>query len=119
MNLDDIFNWQPPEILVKYEAGGPSGFDKEGHPIWIDLSSFTDFTGALLVKHSNSNFCIGILELEPTPTVYCNRWWLNSLFGSAAAARRHFLLSSDGVTNLSATARFDIFFLIIYYAIFF
>lgn len=45
MNIDDVLQWRAPEVLTKYDAGGPSGFDKEGRPIWLDLSAYTDYAG--------------------------------------------------------------------------
>lgn len=44
--LDD---WNPPEVLRKYYGGGSPGVDKEGYPIWLDLASYDDFRGILVL----------------------------------------------------------------------
>lgn len=40
-----LTEWDPPEVLKRYYAGGPGGYGKEGHLIWFDLASHMDFKG--------------------------------------------------------------------------
>ena len=37
--------WDAPEVLRKYYAGGSYGVDREGSPVWYDLPSCQDFKG--------------------------------------------------------------------------
>ncbi|KAJ8286747.1 hypothetical protein GJAV_G00042820 [Gymnothorax javanicus] len=41
-------DWQPPEVITRYLAGGMCGYDREGSPIWYDVIGPLDPKGLLL-----------------------------------------------------------------------
>ena len=44
--VDSILNdWEVPEVLKKYYAGGLMGYDKNGSPIWVVESARFDMRG--------------------------------------------------------------------------
>ncbi len=45
MDIDNIENWDPPEVLKKYWAGGISGEAKDGSVVWIDMPCHLDYKG--------------------------------------------------------------------------
>ncbi|XP_074057153.1 SEC14-like protein 4 [Macrotis lagotis] len=47
-DLDNILNWEPPEVLKLYDTGGLCGYDREGCPVWLDATGFLDPKGLLL-----------------------------------------------------------------------
>ncbi|XP_043836249.1 SEC14-like protein 2 isoform X2 [Dromiciops gliroides] len=47
-NLDNILSWQPSEVLQLYDVGGLSGYDREGCPVWLDITGCLDIKGLLL-----------------------------------------------------------------------
>ncbi len=50
MDIDNIENWDPPEVLKKYWAGGISGEAKDGSVVWIDLPCHLDYKGTCMCK---------------------------------------------------------------------
>ncbi|XP_001365475.1 SEC14-like protein 4 [Monodelphis domestica] len=46
-DLDNILKWQPPEVLQLYDAGGFCGYDREGCPIWLDITGNMDPKGLI------------------------------------------------------------------------
>ncbi|KAG9353537.1 hypothetical protein JZ751_011653 [Albula glossodonta] len=49
MKVDSLVtDWQPPEVIQRYLAGGMCGYDKEGSPIWYDVIGPLDPKGLLL-----------------------------------------------------------------------
>ncbi|XP_049644859.1 SEC14-like protein 4 [Suncus etruscus] len=46
-DLDNIFSWQPPEVIQRYDTGGLSGYDFEGCPVWFDIIGTMDPRGLL------------------------------------------------------------------------
>ncbi|RXG61847.1 SEC14-like protein 2, partial [Armadillidium vulgare] len=51
-NMDNIADWNPPEVLKKYFPSGVAGYDKEGNPVIIIPYGNVDIRG--LIKSSNS-----------------------------------------------------------------
>ncbi|ELK31521.1 SEC14-like protein 2, partial [Myotis davidii] len=47
-DIDNVLNWQPPEVVRLYLTGGMCGYDKEGSPIWYDIIGPLDAKGLLL-----------------------------------------------------------------------
>ncbi|XP_059532012.1 SEC14-like protein 2 isoform X1 [Myotis daubentonii] len=47
-DIDNVLNWQPPEVVRLYLTGGMCGYDKEGSPIWYDIVGPLDAKGLLL-----------------------------------------------------------------------
>ncbi|XP_042193700.1 SEC14-like protein 2 [Callorhinchus milii] len=47
--------WDPPEVLIRYFAGGMCGYDKEGSPIWYDVIGPLDPKG-LMYSVSKQDF---------------------------------------------------------------
>ncbi|XP_038619702.1 SEC14-like protein 3 isoform X1 [Tachyglossus aculeatus] len=47
MDIDNIFKWQPPEVIQKYLPGGLCGYDRDGCPIWYDIAKSLDPKGLL------------------------------------------------------------------------
>ncbi|XP_014397914.1 PREDICTED: SEC14-like protein 2 [Myotis brandtii] len=47
-DVDNVLNWQPPEVVRLYLTGGMCGYDKEGSPIWYDIIGPLDAKGLLL-----------------------------------------------------------------------
>ena len=46
IGADDILDqWEPPEVLQKYYAGGFLGYDKEGFPVYLSLPAWTSQAG--------------------------------------------------------------------------
>lgn len=44
--LDTILtDYEPPEVIQKYLPGGFFGEDREGHPVWYDVSGNIDARG--------------------------------------------------------------------------
>ncbi|KAG7476888.1 hypothetical protein MATL_G00087560 [Megalops atlanticus] len=41
-------DWQPPEVITRYLAGGMCGYDREGSPVWYDVIGPLDPKGLLL-----------------------------------------------------------------------
>ncbi|XP_035248071.1 SEC14-like protein 2 [Anguilla anguilla] len=49
MKVDTITtDWQQPEVITRYLAGGMCGYDREGSPIWYDVIGPLDPKGLLL-----------------------------------------------------------------------
>ncbi|KAJ8400068.1 hypothetical protein AAFF_G00401070 [Aldrovandia affinis] len=49
MKADTIAtDWQPPEVITRFLAGGMCGYDREGSPIWYDVIGPLDPQGLLL-----------------------------------------------------------------------
>jgi len=46
-DADNLLDWTPPEVLVKYYPGGLCGVDKEGYPFWIDTLGTADIKGLM------------------------------------------------------------------------
>ena len=47
--LDTILtDYEPPEVIQKYVPGGFFGEDREGHPVWYDVSGNVDARGESL-----------------------------------------------------------------------
>ena len=45
-DVDTILtDYEPPEVLKKYVPGGFFGEDREGHPVWYDISGNIDARG--------------------------------------------------------------------------
>ncbi|RXG57157.1 SEC14-like protein 3 [Armadillidium vulgare] len=51
-NMDNIADWNPPEVLKKYFPSGVAGYDKEGNPVIIIPYGNVDIRG--LIKSCNS-----------------------------------------------------------------
>ncbi|XP_051887849.1 SEC14-like protein 2 [Pristis pectinata] len=48
MKVDTLTsNWEPPEVITRYFAGGMCGYDKEGSPIWYDVIGPLDPKGLM------------------------------------------------------------------------
>ncbi|XP_044514813.1 SEC14-like protein 4 isoform X2 [Gracilinanus agilis] len=46
-DLDNILSWQPPKVLQLYDAGGFCGYDREGCPVWLDITGNIDPKGLI------------------------------------------------------------------------
>ena len=59
-DVDNLDQWERPEVLRKYVPGGHIGFDKEGAPIWLDLAPQMDWrgTGAFLKRLKSACFAV-------------------------------------------------------------
>ncbi|XP_062942235.1 SEC14-like protein 3 [Cynocephalus volans] len=47
MDIDNILDWQPPEVIQKYMPGGLCGYDRDGCPMWYDIIGPLDPKGLL------------------------------------------------------------------------
>uniref|UniRef100_A0A4X1VBA2 SEC14 like lipid binding 2 n=1 Tax=Sus scrofa TaxID=9823 RepID=A0A4X1VBA2_PIG len=47
-DIDNILNWQPPEVIQQYLSGGLCGYDLDGCPVWYDVIGPLDAKGLLL-----------------------------------------------------------------------
>ncbi|XP_045145537.1 SEC14-like protein 4 isoform X2 [Echinops telfairi] len=47
-DLDNILEWQPSEVIQRYDSGGLCGYDHEGCPVWFDITGALDPKGLLL-----------------------------------------------------------------------
>ncbi|GCB63434.1 hypothetical protein scyTo_0014620 [Scyliorhinus torazame] len=48
MKVDTLRNdWEPPEVITRYFAGGMCGYDKQGSPIWYDVIGPLDPKGLM------------------------------------------------------------------------
>ncbi|KAM8817106.1 SEC14-like protein 4 [Rhynchonycteris naso] len=47
-DLDNIFTWQPSEVIQQYDSGGLCGYDYEGCPVWFEIIGNLDPKGLLL-----------------------------------------------------------------------
>ena len=45
--IDNLLDWQVPEILKKYIVGGYFGYTKTGMPIWYELPGRQDVKGEI------------------------------------------------------------------------
>jgi hypothetical protein len=45
MDIDHIFEWEPPEVLKKYFPGGIFGEDRDGNPVYYDFLGNLDCKG--------------------------------------------------------------------------
>ncbi|XP_012320429.2 SEC14-like protein 2 isoform X4 [Aotus nancymaae] len=46
-DIDNIVNWQPPEVIQQYLSGGMCGYDLDGCPVWYDIIGPLDAKGLL------------------------------------------------------------------------
>ena len=62
--LDTILtDYEPPEVIQKYLPGGFFGEDREGHPVWYDVSGNIDARGESLIMHECASVSIDKREL--------------------------------------------------------
>uniref|UniRef100_A0A8D2J1A6 SEC14-like protein 2 n=1 Tax=Varanus komodoensis TaxID=61221 RepID=A0A8D2J1A6_VARKO len=47
MDAEHVQEWQAPEVIQKYMAGGTCGFDLDGSPIWYEMIGHLDAKGLL------------------------------------------------------------------------
>ncbi|KAM5312706.1 SEC14-like protein 4 isoform 1-T1 [Glossophaga mutica] len=47
-DLDNIFTWQPSEVVQLYDSGGLCGYDYDGCPVWFEIVGNLDTKGLLL-----------------------------------------------------------------------
>ncbi|XP_074139812.1 SEC14-like protein 4 [Sminthopsis crassicaudata] len=53
-DLDNILDWKAAEVLQLYDTGGLSGYDREGCPVWLDVTGSLDPKG-LILSNGKSN----------------------------------------------------------------
>jgi len=56
--------WKPPEVLIQYFAGGLTGFDKEGFPVFIMPTGKLDMTGLTLSAKRHDIVMYNVYQVE-------------------------------------------------------
>lgn len=59
VKADEIWNWEPPDVLTKYYPGDICGYDKSGRPIWMEPPGYADYHGKSprLIPCMISSYC--------------------------------------------------------------